>query len=293
MIETSKNLSLDRLKTLVLVVRAGSIAAAAVGDPARQSQFSRQIKELEETVGRPLMKRDGKLLRPTQTGMELALLAGSFFAGLDEIAHESENSPILIGGNESAIRWILLPSLSKQRTTLHLKPVTMRTQEAINSVSSGEIELAIIREGITAPGVVSKRIGSLDYMWFFPRDLLPGKTVDGIYDAKRLPFAMLAGDGQLASSIREIATRNGLALDVIFELDRFSLVAEVVRSGIAGAVLPAEATSTFPLDNFAIFSGPEITVPSRQFRLVAAEKNFQMRPRIRRAFDEIVKLCNH
>lgn len=43
-----RGLSLDRLKTLIEVAKAGSIAAAARGDSARQSLYSRQIKELIE-----------------------------------------------------------------------------------------------------------------------------------------------------------------------------------------------------------------------------------------------------
>ena len=46
-----RGLSLDRLKTLIEVAKAGSIAAAARGDSARQSLYSRQIKELEEFFG--------------------------------------------------------------------------------------------------------------------------------------------------------------------------------------------------------------------------------------------------
>ena len=41
-------LSLDRLRALVEVGATGSIVRAAEGDPARQSQYSRQIKELED-----------------------------------------------------------------------------------------------------------------------------------------------------------------------------------------------------------------------------------------------------
>ena len=40
--------SLERLKTFLEVAQAGSIVEAAHGDLTRQSQYSRQIKELEE-----------------------------------------------------------------------------------------------------------------------------------------------------------------------------------------------------------------------------------------------------
>ncbi len=48
---SERGLSLDRLKVLIEVRDAGSIAQAAPGDPVRQSQYSRQLRELSEFFG--------------------------------------------------------------------------------------------------------------------------------------------------------------------------------------------------------------------------------------------------
>ena len=60
--------SIDRLNTLCAVVEAGTIAAAAGPDLNRQSQFSRQIKELEKALGANLFERSGKTLKANETG---------------------------------------------------------------------------------------------------------------------------------------------------------------------------------------------------------------------------------
>jgi hypothetical protein len=65
-------LSLDRLRALVAVGAAGSIVRAAGNDPARQSQYSRQIKELEDFFQTGLVERHGKGIRLTANGRELA-----------------------------------------------------------------------------------------------------------------------------------------------------------------------------------------------------------------------------
>jgi len=44
-------LSLERLRSFMLMANAGSIAKAVPQDPTRQSQISRQIKELESFSG--------------------------------------------------------------------------------------------------------------------------------------------------------------------------------------------------------------------------------------------------
>ena len=61
-------LSLDRLRALVEVGAAGSMVRAAGGDPARQSQYSRQIKELEDFFQAGLVERYGKGIRLTASG---------------------------------------------------------------------------------------------------------------------------------------------------------------------------------------------------------------------------------
>ena len=50
-------LSLDRLRTFLRVAEAGNLAKAAQGDATKQSQFSRQNKELEAYFGVPLTRR--------------------------------------------------------------------------------------------------------------------------------------------------------------------------------------------------------------------------------------------
>jgi hypothetical protein len=43
-------LSLDRLRTFLRVAEAGNLSKAAQGDVTKQSQFSRQIKELRHSL---------------------------------------------------------------------------------------------------------------------------------------------------------------------------------------------------------------------------------------------------
>jgi len=50
-------LSLDRLRALLEVGASGSIVKATHGDPVRQSQYSRQIKELEDFFRVKLVER--------------------------------------------------------------------------------------------------------------------------------------------------------------------------------------------------------------------------------------------
>src|SRR5689334_22230885 len=75
-------LSLDRLRALVEIGSAGSIMKAAGGDPIRQSQYSRQIKELEDFFQTSLLERHGKSVRLTARGKELTRISRFFLLGL-------------------------------------------------------------------------------------------------------------------------------------------------------------------------------------------------------------------
>src|SRR5437660_3252770 len=68
-------LSFDRLQSFCLVAQAGGVTKAAKGDPAKQSLFSRQIKELEEFFGTELIRRKGRGVTLSEAGERLNIIA--------------------------------------------------------------------------------------------------------------------------------------------------------------------------------------------------------------------------
>ncbi len=107
-------LSLDRLKALLEVGAAGSIVKAANGDPVRQSQYSRQIKELEDFFRTRLIERQGKGTRLTASGKELSRISRFFMLGLSNFQRGclAEEQTFRIGASATFIRQFLLPVLS-------------------------------------------------------------------------------------------------------------------------------------------------------------------------------------
>lgn len=110
-------LSLDRLKSFLEVAAAGSIVKAAAGDPVRQSQYSRQIKELEDFFRIHLMERQGKGSRLTANGRELARISRFFMMGLSNFQRGClvEEQSYRIGTSGTYIQRFLLPSLAQAR----------------------------------------------------------------------------------------------------------------------------------------------------------------------------------
>jgi DNA-binding transcriptional LysR family regulator len=104
-----RGLSLDRLQSFCLVAQAGGVTKAAKGDPAKQSLYSRQIKELEEYFGAELMRRKGRGIVLTAAGERLNVLARECFASLLDFKSGCKGLPveIVIGAGESIIDWVL------------------------------------------------------------------------------------------------------------------------------------------------------------------------------------------
>lgn len=74
-------LSLERLQTLCEVAEKGSIGQATKGDTNRQTQFSRQISELEKFFAVDLLDRTSRPHRLSEEGQELARLSRDYLMG--------------------------------------------------------------------------------------------------------------------------------------------------------------------------------------------------------------------
>src|SRR5687768_15228389 len=107
-------LSLERMRTLVEVASAGSISKAAPGDPTRQSQYSRQLKELEEFFGTELAARHGRRLELNAEGRRLAQIGHEILVRLHDFQATRLSAPlqVTLGAYESLIHWRLAGCMS-------------------------------------------------------------------------------------------------------------------------------------------------------------------------------------
>src|SRR6266516_1932958 len=96
-------LSLDRLRSFCMVAEAGAVTKAAGRNPVRQSQFSRQIKELETFFGTELMLRGKKGIVLTPAGKRLAQISRGIFSALEDFNSDCKAEPqrFAIGAGDS------------------------------------------------------------------------------------------------------------------------------------------------------------------------------------------------
>ena len=242
-------LSLDRLRSFLEMAEAGSIARAAPGDPVRQSQISRQIRELEEFFGAELTQRRGKTLVLTSEGLRLAGLVRDQLQGLDDFRREAQGVPTayVFGAGASTLETMIAPRLPALAETLGgalLRTESHRSRALVEAVREGRVDFAVVRRDAIADP--SKRnclpLVKLTFHLCIPRRLLPkGKKVVDPGDPalwSLLPFAAGRDGGQLDRAIREAMERVGICVRPRFECGSILQVRQLVGQGDCAAVLP-------------------------------------------------------
>jgi len=289
-------LSLDRLQSFCLVAQAGGVTRAAKGDPARQSLFSRQIKELEEFFGTELIRRKGRGIVLTDAGARLNTIARDCSAALTDFKNDCRDQPveIVIGTGESVIEWLLMPHLDKLRDHLpkaRLKLLNLPTDEAVKRLADGAIDFAIVRRDAVARPLQARPLGHTRYSLFVPVALAAGhkdwaKILDG------LPLATLEGEGSFRSGLAQAAKKAGVKLNIQIECSSFPLAAKAVAKGSVGAILPTIAAADLPP---AVATQVPVTFLKsfdREMCLAVNPRLLRIRPILNQAATTITQTCH-
>ena len=247
---SKSGLSLERLRTFCEVSEAGSMAKAANGDTVRQSQFSRQMKDLEEHFGRKLTERSGRNVVLTKEGAEFAALARQILGALEDFHRSGTNSAVelSLGAGESFHRGVLLPRLGQIRERLPeviLGLRNMRGAEILDGLLDGRLDLGVIDEGDINDELQSVRLGRVYYRIVMHQDRVKTakhKTPDW-KTALGLPFVGMEGETRMTNAITELGKRSGIEVNVAVKCSSWPAVADALVKcggvGILPSVIPA------------------------------------------------------
>lgn len=252
-----RGLSLERLQTLCLVAEHGSLVKAADGDAVRQSQFSRQLKELGSYFGYELTRRKGQGIELTEHGKEIAVLGRQVLRALDEARRTSqrERSPLIIGAGESVLQWTVIPALPKLCETMPdvvLSLRNLRSEQILDQLLTSRIDFGLMSISDPLPdGLQQAPLGRQRYGVFVTKK--KGRKPD-LKIALQLPWIGLEGDSRLNSRIKEIATSFGFQPTPAVLCSSLPAVAIALQQLNGFAVLPNNAkpigTEMLPLPDY-------------------------------------------
>jgi DNA-binding transcriptional LysR family regulator len=283
----NSGLSLERLKTFREIVAAGGITAAAGDDSNRQSQYSRQLKELEKYFGVELLKRGRGPAQLTDAGQRLYEIIGHTLSALEEFRLTSASQPLelTIGAGESLIQWLLLPrlsGLSAAHPRLNVTFQNLKTDEILGEVVDGTLDFGVVSRFETHPALVSVPLGQLEFRLFALAKLLPAneclKPSSKILG--QLPLAMLQGSAGIRQAIEQEAQRVGAKLNVRLRFSSYPQLAQAVSNLEVAAIMPRLAEPSFEGKGVRAVRLAFLTALSRQVSLVWNRRVAEVRPTI-------------
>jgi DNA-binding transcriptional LysR family regulator len=278
-------ISLDRLRALLEVGAAGSIVKAANGDPVRQSQYSRQIKELEDFFQTRLVERHGKGIRLTANGKVLARISRFFLLGLSNFQRGclAEEQMFRIGASATFIEHFLLPVLAD--------PQWSRTgmRDAVETASDDEIERRLhdltLDFGIVTSAAISrplqlKELGEWRVNLWVPKALHKSESrAAQAFKDKRLPLALPERELDVSNIPLLKDHRASLVCSSFLEAR-----AVLEGQGIA-AFLPDFLAPRGQSNGFLRITIPELELPALHYRLAWNPRLLRLNPHASRKRD--------
>jgi DNA-binding transcriptional LysR family regulator len=286
-------LSLDRLHTLLQLEQHGSIAKAAPDSPTRQTLYSRQLKELSECFGVQLVRRQGRELKLTAVGGELARIARETFGSLTDFERRCVNQPfsVVVGGGDSVLQWLLLPSLGvvqSQVSSAQFSLRNLRTDDIVEGLLDATLDVGLLREDAVPPTLKRARLLKLHYAILAPRgQLSKGEQSDWRQVLENVPLIGPNQGGQWTRRLSQLAERDKLRLNFRAMCESFPQACRAVLSGAYAAILPAIAQVDLDERRFLRVDWPALRSESRNIAIAWNPRTLRIRPGLQNVVERV------
>lgn len=162
---------MDALRTMVVGTELGSFARAASQLGRSQSAVSMQLRRLEQQAGKPLFRRSGRGLAPTEAGEALLAYARRIISLHDEAAislgASTEVPSVRMGLPQDFFDDIMpdaITQFSRQRPRAHVEVRAGRNHALEEDIRAGRLDLALAFY-LPGSGAVGSRVASLPMLW--------------------------------------------------------------------------------------------------------------------------------
>lgn len=261
-----QGLSLERLAAFLVVFEAGGLARAAPGNAVKQSQLSRQLKDLEVALGQRLFLRTPQGLTATPAGRALARVVRELQQGLGDVAASSAGPTyVSLGAGDSVLQWLVLPRLAELKKGLvntELEVTALGAEFAVSFLQEARIDLALLRGSEATGDLKTVRLGRMHYALF------------SAVGRKGLPLAVPTSEGGLRSAIAALGP-------VALRCETFPQVMQAVRSGAYAGLLPTFVREQLPASDFRATSHPALEAVSTPLILAWRARTLLRSPQVK------------
>jgi DNA-binding transcriptional LysR family regulator len=255
-----KGLSLDRLETLSAIVEQGSIMRAAGGDANRQSQFSRQVAELEAWFGVNLLDRSSTPSRPTEAALRIAKHVDDFRREMDAVKDDGQagRRPVVFGAGERMIRSYLIPWAARNvRDDMKFVFRNLTSSAVRAELLAKRVDFGILRVEDAPKEMVNVPLKPIPMSLMVPLALANHRRKWTWKDLQALRFAVLEGSGRFRTFLLQMAAESGVDLDVAMECSTWSQMMDAMTACNLAGFLPKDLEDRLPPGRFRAvkFSG--------------------------------------
>ncbi|WP_372421689.1 LysR family transcriptional regulator [Salinarimonas chemoclinalis] len=279
------NIDAQLLRSFVAVVETGGFARAADTLAITQPAMSQQMKRLEEMLGRPLFRREGRSLVLTAPGELLLGYARRMLELNDDLyrrfAEDEPREIVNLGMPEhfsEALLPLVIAAVHERYPNVQLVVKVGRSQALAEQVEDGRLHLALlVGEPLEGPGTTRLHVAPL--AWFGAE---AGGTAGGAVerDLRLVLFRAPCGIRQLAVAALE---REAVPWRCVHESEDLSALRAAVRVDLGLTVLP----------NFQAYAGIRplgdvVGLPALPGIAVSLRRRPSWRPRSAQGLDALV-----
>jgi DNA-binding transcriptional LysR family regulator len=242
-----------QLKYLISAIRRGSIRAAADAHFVTQPAVSIQLRKLEEELGEKLFMRSGRGVVPTETGAYFIRYADDILQRIEALGKTMQelkglqSGYLRIGAIDSAGVYVLPPvfrSFRKKHPGVEIRVTVSDTRGLIESLDSGEVELAIVTlphsgEGFTVWPVYNDQMVLVAHS----RHELAGMkrpTLRAVADAGLIMYPSQSTTRRL---IERVFIENEISPRAIMEISSPEAMKRLTEAGLGASILPFQVVA--------------------------------------------------
>jgi DNA-binding transcriptional LysR family regulator len=264
-------LSLDRLHSFCLVASAEGFNKAAGENQYKQSQYSKQIADLEKFFGCPLFYRKGRTISLTPQGKELYKLCTSFFSQMEvfKSSGQGKKLKLVISAGQSVIEFILSSIIDADilAKAESISYEAKATDECIEDVTTYHSHFAIIGKNVRQKDMDCLKVMTSPTVIIYKKEHNPPYYLGN--DLRKLaqnPTAMLSGTGEYKSKLLHLFSR--AKLNIVLEAPTFLALKSYVMNGKAIAYIPEYCLTEYDKSKLAISSLPSLSAVKRELYLI-------------------------
>ncbi len=252
------SIDVRRLQVLRQVALRGTIAAAAEALAFTPSAVSQQLAALERETGAELLERSGRSVRLTDAGRVLVEHAEAIGRELDHAESALQATlhqvvgTLCVGAFASVTTAVLGPAvanLSRQHPDLSVTIHDVDPGASLRDLRLGELDFVVSHEydhmfRPAEPGLDRRLLFEEPMFAVTPPHRFPGAAPVDLADLAAEHFAAAPIASDCGKAVREACRAVGFEADVRYNFAEFPVQLQLVRAGLAIAILPALALAS-------------------------------------------------